>query len=368
MRDKDGRHSQRRRSVREVVRGARAIVVALGITATVAVLIVSPAALGSRSGRVSTGRLSFVSLTPIAAPTTIRRFSLSTGRVLGVLARLPPRTPNESEVQNPHLLPDGHYLITFDHDVRCRNVQSVECVEIPNTCGSRIENLDPESGRFTLLFTEPGDVRVMDAIPSPDGDLAAVLERACSNSSFSIVIRELGTGHQHRLLTHLYACAATPTASWDSSGSHLLFATRMRLHGHSPRCVLAIAPARRPSTPAAWTVITPDRSCDIASATYDADGIAVAEDCGSTEPENSSRLLQFSSHGRLLRRLSLGPVVEKPDGYEPTEVASDPRTGAVLVSRIAYSQPEATWVWSFDGHALSLIHHYPGHDGVSAEP
>jgi hypothetical protein len=296
--------------------------------------------------------------------TAIERFSLRNGRDLGVVARVP-SIKNTSEgflVSNPHLMPDGRYLIMESHDVDCKQVISSECIPIDNSCASRIESLAPSNKRFRVLFTEPADRYVMGAVPSPNGRSVALLETGCPGGAMRIVIRDLRTGHEQMIARGFALCAGD--LAWSSNGSEVVFPDPASSSGgdQGTGCSLAVASSRHYSAKSRWRLIAPDDGCRFSASAFDSVGLVAAELCGPVEATPSGELLQFDQHLQVLRKLGL-PQGTPGLGSGHTELANDAAAQTVLVS---LSEPGLDEVSAFNGHQLRLIGRYK--TSVFAEP
>ncbi|MDQ6729993.1 MAG: hypothetical protein M3022_06795 [Actinomycetota bacterium] len=264
-------------------------------------------------------------------------------------------------MSDPHLLADGDYLITFTHDAECGS-SGGQCLPIANTCASRIETINPATGGAKLRFTESGAWRVFDAVPSPRDRYVALIEQACDGSTGRLVVHDLWTGRQHVAARNLSDCALSSSATWTTNGAKLVFAFTQRSDPNDPgaNCSLATAPAGRTTASSSWPLIRPDASCGFQSSAFDNTGLVAAETCA---PTKDSKLIQYSSRSRVVRRLSLAPW----DYGVTTQVAADPLAHTVLVSQITYTQPDVTTVWTFNGTKLHVVNVYFG-SAIIAQP
>ncbi len=312
----------------------------------------------------------FVSLARVRGGTVIERFALGAGRALGILARVPAlrSTSDEVDVSEPHLTIGGSYVITLGHDVNCKPVPSSECIPVgANTCGSRVESLNPASHRWTTVFTEPPDRRVFDAVPSPDGHSFALLEGGCSTADFTIAIRAGATGREVTLGKYNPACRDAPTAAWSSDGAQLVFVDSVgppRADGVLD-CVLAVASSRHPSSKSSRRFVTPDAGCSFSSGTFDPQGIAAIEICGPEPTGGTTRLLQLDHHRHVMTRINLPGAEPGRDNDGVATVAAYPRATTVLVSQ-DFPDPTVTRTWTFDGAHLHFIRRF--HRPLLAEP
>jgi hypothetical protein len=100
--------------------------------------------------------------------------------------------------------------------------------------------------------------------------------------------------------------------------------------------------------------------CSYLAATFDRGGVAAIEGCAGW-----AYVVQLDRRNRVIRRLRLAP------GYDGGGIATDWRTGTVLISETQTSHPPLfDWVWSLHGGRLRVVHRYPGRDAISviAEP
>ncbi len=307
-----------------------------------------------------------MSLAQIGGATVIERFALGTGRLLGVLARVPANMANAYPVlgAEPHLTTAGSYVITVAHSVTCKPVLSSECIPVgPNTCGSRIESLNPTTRRWTTLFTERPNKLVFDAIPGPDGRAFALLEQGCSTATITVVVRAQPSGREFTLGTYNPGCFGAPTAGWSSGGAQLLFVDAV---GPQPAdgvvdCSLAIVSSRVPSSNFPYRFVAPDAGCSFHSATFDTEGIAAIEVCGpglTFETGDTTRLLQLNHHRQVVTQINL-PRAQPAIGNDgQATLVYDPQARTVLVSQNLPGHPPVTRIWTFDGAHLHLIRRF----------
>jgi hypothetical protein len=156
---------------------------------------------------VATPASTFVSQYPLDDASELDRYSLATGRPLGVLVHIPALRPTimTSTVSTPHLLADGDYLLTVEHGEVCGSSHG-RCHRVPNSCVNRVETLDPVTGKVQPLFNVSGVWRVLDAVPSPDGRSVALVEYGCRGYAEQLVVRDLATGQSHLVTRQLSPC------------------------------------------------------------------------------------------------------------------------------------------------------------------
>jgi len=201
---------------------------------------------------------------------------------------------------------------------------------------------------------------VDDAVPSPNGRSVALVEEACNGKAAQLAVRDLRSGHQHIVARHLSACGLDSSVTWTSNATKLAFADARHPNPDYPTsaCALAIAPAAQTTQPSRWT-IQPDAKCSFQSAAFDATGLVATESCTTSR---GNELVQMAGSDRVVRRVSL-----QPDYSRALTVTSDPWAHTVLVSQVVPTEPDETWVWTFNGKKLHLVRYYFGAD-IVAEP
>jgi hypothetical protein len=238
------------------------------------------------------------------------------------------------------------------------------------------------------VLTFPASEAVSDVIPSPNGQLVAIVGGGCATSYFNehLTIRDLRTAKQWTLGADAAPCHALFDAAWSPDGSQLVFPygpsvlsqhTGFVPHGtcQEPRFSrLAVVPANRTRPVSSWTLIAADRHCSYMAATFDRGGIAAIEGCTTGEPPRvgnspnagNAYVIQLNQRRREVARLALAR------GYDGGGIATDPRTRTVLVSesQATYRSVLYNWAWAFNGQDLRTIHRYPSENAttVVAEP
>ena len=315
---------------------------------------------------------SFVSQYPLDDANQLDRYSLATGRPLGVLVRIPPLRPTmmSSTVSTPHLLADGDYLLTVDHGEVCSSSHG-RCHRVPDSCVNHVETLDPVSGKVQLLFSVPGAWRVLDAVPSPDGRSVALVEYGCTagySTTTQLVVHDLATGQSHLVTRQLSACGLESDVTWDPSSTALLFAysANPNLNALPAGCRLATAGAGSSTSSASWAKLTVRPGCGFDSSAFDATGIVAIIGCSDQYDGTDSTLVQYNSDNRVVFR-------HKLDSFDPpqyglaTQLESDPLAHTILVSEDVSDDPDASDVWTFNGSTLHHVRNYFG-DALLAEP
>jgi hypothetical protein len=350
--------------------GNRAVVsvVCLAVGCGLAAAGVGSAAASSR--RTVAAAPSFVSAYPLSDAAEIDRYSLANGRRLGVLVHIPsPRsTVSSSTVSTPHLLPNGDYMLTFDHGEVCGTSHGA-CHAIPNSCSSQVETLDPVSGKARPLFSVSGVWRVLDAVPSPDGRSVALVEYGCRGSATQLEVRDLATGRSHLVTRQLSQCGVDSDVSWNRTSTKLAFAYGQHpdLNALPAGCGLATAAAAgRATRPASWAMIRLRSSCGFASSAFDSTGIVAIVGCSDSDGGTNSTLLQYGRRDRVLNRRALDSFDPPQYGLE-TQLESDTAAHGVLVSEIVTDDPDVSDVWTFNGTTLRHVGDYFG-DAILAEP
>jgi hypothetical protein len=316
----------------------------------------------------------------------LEQFSLKNGRRLGALARLPGGLG--VQLSDPHPGAGGSVWLTIGTGPRYRSgVAGGD--PAPDSCSGRVIAFDPRTRTSSTVTSFGASELIADAIPSPDGRLMVMVGGGCASSYFNehLIVRDRRTGRQWTLGADAAPCHALFDAAWSADGSQLVFPygpSRLSPHTHfvprgtcqEPRLSgLAVVPASHTSPVSSWRLITPDPHCSYMAATFDRRGIAAIEGCTTGEPNgdgNSPNLgnayvVQLDHHRRKVSRLRLAR------GFDGGGIASDPRTGIVLVSesQAANNGVRAyNWVWAFNGHRLRTIRRYPYRDAtfIVAEP
>jgi hypothetical protein len=211
---------------------------------------------GSRSAAASvvlSPASSFVTLYPAFEAEEIDAYSLSTGDERGTVVHLPllrsiGRNPS---VSTPHLLAGGDYLLTLGRGARCRR-SGRRCRPVPDSCASDVITLDPASGRATLVLAITGAWRVLDAVPSPDGQRLAIVEYPCGRGSTArLVVSDLA-GHDPAVVTNAMSpCGLESDVSWNAASTAVAFAYGAHPDRDNPPvgCGLVTVPAAAPSAP-----------------------------------------------------------------------------------------------------------------------
>ncbi|MGO9956221.1 MAG: hypothetical protein ACLP50_09625 [Solirubrobacteraceae bacterium] len=297
------------------------------------------------------------------------RYSLASGRNLGLLVHIPsrPATASRSSVSTPHLLANGDYLLTLGHGEVCAGAPGA-CRAISDSCSSQVESLDPVSGQTRSLLSVTGAWRAIDAVPSPNDRLVALVEEGCSGSATQLEVRDLATGRSQLVTRQLSQCGLGSDVTWNPSSTTLVFAYAPHpdLNAYPAGCGLATAPADRTTRPASWTIIRVPASCGFEASAFDLTGIVAIVGCNDDDGGTTSTLRQYSGRGQVLKRRALDSFDPPQYGLE-AQLESDPATHAVLVSEIVTDDPDVSDVWTFNGTTLHHVGDYFG-DAILAEP
>jgi hypothetical protein len=306
------------------------------------------------------------------------QLSLSHGRPGGVLASVP------EEASIPHTESDGSVWVTLSTGPRERN-NTAGGDPAPNSCSGSIVRLDLATGKSKTVLAFPTAVRIDEAVPSPDGRSLVMKSGGCATSYFNqhLLLRNLRSGEQLTIGADAAPCHELSTPSWSPDGSKLIFAYgpataersteglgRGTCSDPSPGEV-AVVSAAGSSQFASAQLTPPTKGCSYQSAVFDRLGIAAVEAWEQGSPPGfaglgdhlgDAYLVQLNGHGRTELRLALRR------GSDITRLASDPRSGLVLVSegQGENTRPAFDWVWTFDGHRLRAVGHYKAN--VTAEP
>lgn len=345
------------------------------------------------SGRAASGstRLSavppgtFVSLVPACAcgrHTDLDLFSILSGRRLKQLTTITP--PAQGSLLTPVADDAGTLFMTSVQGAVCDTHGGVyaECPKIiPDSCQNTVQTLAVGQRAPRQLFSAAGSQSITSAVvPSPNGRSVALSLTPCTNlqQTSGLFIRDLGTGVMRPLMTSANACDGFGPVAWNSGGTELVFPLE-RAGGKpflnfgekacpSGRTYLAIASTAHGTGAQRPRLVDPDHGCEFRSAAFDPKGIVAAEGCNQGDPEHGvgaflgyAYLLQYDLTGYLVKRIQLHL------GLEEAHIATDPRTGNVLITQDQPANepyPERDWVWEFDGVHLRLIAHYAANDAA----
>ncbi len=350
-------------------RGRRA---ALGALALCLVIAVAGWAAPPGRGRPDdvAAASSFVSVYPLSDPVEIDHYALSDGRSLGRLTRIPRAgfTGAGSAVSTPHLLADGDYMLTLARGDVCGSSAGA-CHAAPDSCESRVQTLDPDTGTARSLFTVSGAWRLFDAVPSPNGRLVALVEEGCRPGTGSrLVVRNLAGGRSHLAVARLSDCAIQTDVSWNLGSSTLAFGYGRHPDLDDPPagCGLATAPADRLSGPGSWGLIGLRASCGFDSSAFDSTGIVAVTACADGDGGLNTTLLQYGDRGQRLDHRTLDSF-DPPQYGIAAQVQTDPAAGGVLVSEDVADDPDVSDVWTWNGASLRQVGDYFG-DAILAEP
>jgi hypothetical protein len=317
----------------------------------------------------------------------LEEFSLRGGRPLETLARLP---GEPAQVSVPSAAHDGTVWFSVSTGPRDRN-DTAGGDPAPNSCSGRIVRFDPDSRESSTVLSFPSSVLVNNVFPSPNGRVLAMLAGDCSTSYFNehVLLKDPSSGRRWTIGADAAVCHALSGVAWSRDGSQLVFAYGPPATSGAagePRddlgaglCTtplageIAVVPADRTSQITQAELTAPSRGCSYESAAFDRRGIVAIEACNHGGPPGldnylgDAYLVQLNTSRHVVLRLTL--KVSADGGT----VASDPRTGLVLVTEDQgqdaprYVPHAHDWVWTFNGHQLRLVDRYP-QGLVTAEP
>jgi len=383
-------------------RGPRAATLVLLVGAMIAIAAVAatahsgPAATAAGARPLVTGVSrpappradSFISLWPACAcgrTTVLAQFALADGHRLRTLAKLTGTAGGQ--VAAPHASSGGPVWLTFSSGPRCSSPVA-GCGPVADSCTGSTLRYDPGSRRATTVLTTPPGTLVSDAVPSPDGRRLAMVSADCAGSfmNFHIVVRDLRSGRTWAIGADARRCHTLSSVAWSANGSELVFpfgGSRLSRHGRYPAGVcpvprfsrLAVVSATRPSGPGSWKLISADPGCSYMAAAFAGPGLVAVEGCAAGAPRGAgpspdlgnADLVILDARHRITARFPLAR------GYNDGALATNPRTGTVLVSEYQAANqgtPVHDWVWALHGGRLRLVARYPNRDAptVIAEP
>jgi hypothetical protein len=322
---------------------------------------------------------SFISLWPACAcgrTTDLDRFSLSDGHRLRTLAHIKVR--QGQSLPTPAVDRAGRVWLTFSSGPACTS-NVAGCGPKPNTCAGHVERLDFDTGASTTVLSPPHSEQVTDALPSPNGRQAVLVEGGCTTGYYNehFVVRDLASGRQWSIGADAAPCHDLTAPSWSASGRELVFAygpSVLSRHAHpepgtcaAPRFNrLVMVSSQRGSATTSWKLLKAKGGCSYEVATFDRWGVTAVESCvrgpQSSLSVNTGQafLIQLNHRDGVTRRLALQP------GWENGAISTE-RDGKVLVSQSQPDNagyPERDWVWQFNGRALRLVAHYRAEDAA----
>jgi hypothetical protein len=319
---------------------------------------------------------------PHGSATVLEEFSLSDGRPVRQLARLP---AGASEM---HTGPDGTVWLTESSGPRERN-DTAGGDPAPNSCSGKVVRLDLATGESETVLSFPSSTLVDEAVPNPSGQRLVMLAGTCARSYFNqhLLVKDLGSASQWTIGADAAPCHEISTPSWSTDGSRLVFAYGPASSSRLPEvptsglgrgvCTrsrpgeVAIVAADHYSQFSSARLIPPAKGCSYQAAVFDRDGVAAVEACeqgaapeyaGLGDDDGDAYIVQLNSRGRMLFRRALRRE------SNITRLASDPSSDLVLVSETEgeNARPAFEWIWTFDGHWLRAVGHYKTY--VTAEP
>jgi len=320
--------------------------------------------------------------------TVLERFSLSTGRPLRTLTSLPGRP---ATVSGPSVA-SGSVWFSVSSGPRDQN-DTASGDPAPNSCSGQVTRFDPTTGVSSTVLSFANSVLVNHAVPSPNGQVLAMITGNCTSSYFNehLLVEDLSSGKQWTIGATAARCHALFSVAWSPNGSQLVFpfgpaSTTNAQTGIPPSdlgvgmCTtpqpseIAVVPAGHESEITAAELTPPTRGCTYQSAAFDPRGIVAIEACEQGGPPapgiylGDAYLVQLNNNRRVVLRQPL------KISADVGTVATDPSTGLVLVSESqgqddyhGYVRHAYDWVWTFNGHELHLVGRYP-QGAVTAEP
>lgn len=303
----------------------------------------------------------------------LEQFSLENGaplrRVLGL--------KGGSEVPEPSYAPgpESTIWLTLTSGPRRECRRCKESRHVPDSCSGEVLRFDPATGELTTERKFPSSMSIYGADVSPDGRWLLVKASECTNSfgnhSFEnthLLGINLESGAEWVVGAGAAACHELGSGAWNESGSEYVVpfgasslpagTTHGRLLVGGESCpaphpaALAVLNTGSSSEFSHSALIEPPSGCSYKSAAFDSEGILAFAACSVLNPQRENRreprrdyLVQLNGSEQTVGRVAL------EIGECPCSLASDPLTGAILVT-------QGGWVWEYHGGSLHLIQHY----------
>jgi hypothetical protein len=241
-------------------------------------------------------------------------------------------------------------------------------VALPHSCASVVVVVRTRGAprAFTWLRSG-GEVRIGQAVPSPDGRLVAYTEQPCTSGYDGLHLRvtDLRTGKSWAIGQGLPGCHVFTAPAWSADSRQLIegyaaanppyYGPRV-CNGPGTERLLRLD-ARRPQPGAAGQVSSPGGNCQVTGAAGLPGGGALAlEDCGRSQDyaRDFAALLPFSADGRP------GPQVPLGRCTAPGQLSADPSSGDILLSARVDCDPASarslvsTRLWTYSGGRARL--------------
>ena len=318
----------------------------------------------------------------------IEQFSLESGAPIRTLLSL----KNGGFVAGP----EGMLWLTVASGPKAQCEKCKESGSVPDSCTSEVLRFDPLTGELATERKFPSSTLIGDAQPSPNGQWLLMQAGGCTGSymSMHLLAINLKTGAQWTVGSEATACHDLRNAAWSANSSELVVpygpsnlpagTTQVPDLGPEGESCLAPQPAGLAVVKAGTSsefspsaLIEPTAGCSYESAVFDSEGILAVEGCSEGSPpfpyipsptSGQAYLVQLTTTGEVVRKLPLAT------GSNPGIVASDPETGAILVTDDQAGGPqdknefEGDWVWEYHRGTLRLIKRYSIEPGVYAKP
>ncbi|MGH3264348.1 MAG: hypothetical protein ACRDNS_20405, partial [Trebonia sp.] len=252
----------------------------------------------------SAQRGSFVSLVPACACTArteLDQFSVASGRRL---RRLDAVSPGDLNLETPSAQANGRLVLTFIAGPRCAlSGVFAECPKIaPDSCVNRVETLTPGRGGLAGLFAEPGSVSIGEVVVDRSGSRVAFSQTPCTrqHGPTGLYVRDLTSGRQWPVMTRANACDGFGPAAFNRAATMLAFPFNAATGppGRGPdgtvagcpntRSHLAIATLTGSGAVRRVALISPDRGCGFAAASFDGPDVLAVEGCRNGGPAGAS--------------------------------------------------------------------------------
>ncbi|MCW2538965.1 MAG: hypothetical protein JWN95_690 [Frankiales bacterium] len=327
----------------------------------------------------------FVAVRPLPGHTGSRAVTLSdleTGQLTSVVLPQPwhGMTVNATAVDEARRI-----WVSLSSGPNCTS-NVAGCGPQPGSCHGQIVQINPGTGKPTVVVTAPAGQLIGDAQPSPDGKLVAYLEGTCDRSYFNqhIRVRSLATGASWTIGAGLIVCHTLNSLAWtpDSTTLAVVYGASLVTGTHTEygrgSCAetapneLATVPALTGATGLPGRLIAVDPGCEAKAATATGTGYAAIEACSAKAGSSDylggpAWLLVYNATARVSRRTPIGSCL---DG---AELRTDTTHTSLLGSSYQFCNPPGTTdphtvTFTASGPRLSTIINEPngGEDSISA--